>query len=189
MTSQTTFSSGVSYTPTATSTNPAYANPQRAADMFRVSDIEVTALIGQGNYLQSLSWGAAGTEAPSLNTSISFGITLSAGVYGVSLNSSPSYYTQITMGSTAVICNSGSCSYPNNMPRKAQAMYSGLTFINEGDNASLNVIANKITEATDFFDCYQTNWSFNIYRKNSLGYYALLQSGNVYCTSYFNSQW
>lgn len=187
LSSQTTFSSGVSYTPTATSTNPAYANSQRAADMFRVSDIEVTALIGQGNYLQSISWGAAGTEAPSLNSSISFGITLSAGVYGVSLNSSPSYYTPITIGSTASICNSGSCSYPNNMPRKAQAMYSGLTFINEGDNASLNVIANKITEATDFFDCYQTNWSFNIYRKNSLGYYALLQSGNVYCTSYFNS--
>lgn len=189
LTSQTTFSSGVSYSPTATSTNPAYANPQRAADMFRVSDIGVTALIGQGNYLQSISWGAAGTEAPSLNSSISFGVTLSAGAFGVTLDFSPSYYMPITIGSTATICNNSNCSYPNRMPRKAQTTYTGLTFINEGDNASLNTVATKIAEATDVFDCYQTNWTFNIYRKNSSGYYAFLQSGNLYCTSYFNSEW
>lgn len=185
LSSQTTFSSLVEYYPIVSSTNPAYADPQRAADMFRVQNIGVTAMIGQGYYLQYASWNASGYTTPALNMSLNFGISLSYGPLGASLEASPSYYVPVYFGSSTILCGS-TCSYPYSMPRRAQTMYTGLSFANTGDQAGLTVIANNIPEMSNKFDCYQTNWTFDIYKKNPWGIYSYLISDNLYCTSYFN---
>lgn len=182
---QTTFSCKIEYNPIADSTNPAYANPQRAADMFRVHNIGVVFMIGQGYFLQEAAWGAYGCTTPSLNPSLSFGISLSYGVVGGSISVQPSYYVPVTLGALTDLCGYGS-SYPYSMPRRAQTFYSGLAFANTGDEASLSVRITNIPEISDKFACYQTEWTFDIHKKGAWSGYSYSLSDHVYCTSYFN---
>ena len=183
---QTTFSCIIQYYPLASSTNPAYAEPQRAADMFRVNNIGVISVIGQGYFLQQASWGAYGYTTPSLNLSLNFEISLSSGVLGGSISAQPSYDVPVYFGAMEDLVKNGS-SYPYSMPRKAQTLYSGLSFANTNDEASLSVVVTDIPVISSKTDIFQIEWTFDIYKKNAWGIYSYSSSDHVYCTSYFNS--
>ena len=183
---QTTFSCKIQYYPIASSTNPAYADPQRAADMFRVNNIGVISMIGQGYFLQQATWGAYGYTTPSLDLSLSFGISLSYGALGGSVSAQPSYYVPVYFGTMQDLVGIGS-NYPYAMPRRAQTLYSGLSFANTNNEASLSVVVTDIPVISSKTDIFQTEWTFDVYKKSAWGVYSYSSSDHLYCTSYFNS--
>lgn len=178
---QATFTSKLTHSYYAYSTNPAYNQPARAAGYFRVENIKVDATVGQGYYIQYALWDGKGEESLPISVSANIGI---GNIFSAS-GSFTFYPFQIprTSGMVNLIDEH---STNDNKPKELILPYTGLIISNSTHEANLITQITDMTRVTNKTNLYTTIWSFDITKKNIWASYSTYRTNeSVSCSSIF----
>lgn len=161
--------------------NPAYNNPYRGDGHFRIENVKIQALIGQGYYIQHIAWNGDGEGITNLSPSLGVSVGISYGVLGANISISPTTYS-LNKDNTLNLVDS-QCDYNTKMPRQVEIEYDNI--ILSGQRHYLDFLAHVVDndKISEKFKMYQTYWTFDVATK---GYYnfSVVDSNHLYCTNW-----
>lgn len=163
--------------------DPAYNNPARVEDEYRVKNVKVQASVGKGYYMQSVWWNGSGYGSIGASVALSLSVGISYGALGASISVSPNI-REFQKDNWLNLVNS-ECDGYLKMPRKVETKYDNITLGLQSHYLDLSTYVVNNTKISEKFKAYALVWTFDVLKKGAWGYNSVVESKELYCTDFF----
>lgn len=163
--------------------DPAYNNPARAEDKYRVSNVKIQSSIGKGYYLQSVWWNGVGYGSIGAGATLSLSVGISYGPLGANLSISPNL-RDFQKDNWLYLVNS-ECDGCLKMPRQVETIYKNITLARSSHYLDFGAYAVNNKNISEKFKAYSVCWTFDVQERGLFGSYSTVESNELYCSSWF----